>query len=270
MATTFLTDFNASGVLVGRPTQEINEQSSTQKYPVGTILERHGRRFRYCRAYEAISITHRGCPSMVQYPWIATSVTSAKFVSCNAFVAGDKQITITVDDILQDTSPYPGYDTNFFAGGYIVAFYDTNAIGVHRITGNKPATVNADSAANCDITLYLDEPLTKDYAAGCTVDIYASRYISIGASSSNTGWTSVACIPQCAVTSGYWFWGQTRGPCWVTPTTGITGTTVRMTYFHSDGTIKDGSTDTSLQPAGYIIYKGDNTQDDAMIQLMLE
>jgi hypothetical protein len=268
--TEYLKDFNYDGFLKGIPNQAVNEESEIQKYPVGTILERNGRRWRYSKAYEAITITHRGCPSMVQYPWIATSLTSAKFVSCNAFKKGDKRIVITVDDYIEDTSPYNSKQLNFFAGGYIAVFYDTNVIGIHRITGSEPSTVNADSAANCDIILYLDEPLTKDYAAGCTVDIYGNRYISIGASGSNTGWASVAVIPQCPVTSGYWFWGQTRGPCWVTPTSGITGTTIRTVYFHSDGTIKDGGTDTSLQMAGYIIYKGDNSQDDALIQLMLE
>ena len=270
MATTFLTDFNASGILDGRPYQEISAESATQIYPVGTILNRHGRRFRYCRAYEAITITHRGCPNVAQYPWVATSLTTLKGVSVNAFLAGDKQIVFTGDDYIEDTSPYNSLSPNYFAGGYIACFFDTNRIGIYRVTGSTASKVNGSSAANIDITLYLDEPIAKDYAAGCTVDLYCSPYMNVGASGSLTGWSSVVCIPQCAVTSGYWFWGQTAGPCWVTPTSGITGTTIRQVYFHSDGTIKDGGTDTSLQMAGYILFKGDNTQDDAMIQLMLE
>jgi hypothetical protein len=270
MGTTYLQPFNRDGVLRGYPTQDVYQQSATPQYPIGTIYETNGLRFRYCKAYEAISILGRGCPSMVQYPWIATSITSAKFVSCNAFKAGDKKVTITVDDYIEDTTPYNSKDKNFFVGGCVVFFFDTNAIQTINITGSEPSTVNADSAANCDIILYLETPISKDYAAGCTADIYGSRYISIGASTSNTGWSSVACIPQCAVTSGYYFWGQTKGRCWVTPTSGITGTTIRQVYFHSDGTIKDAGTDTSLQLAGYIIYKGDNSQDDAVIQLSLE
>lgn len=269
MTTPFLGDMNDDGVVRGRPYQEVGEISEKQNYPIGMILERHGRRYRYCKAYEAIAITNRGCPSMVDYPWIATSVRSAKFVSCNSFVAGDRKITLTVDDVVED-SPYAALTKNFFTGGFINVFYDTNAIQTIRVSGNDVGNVNASSAANTDIPLYLDEPFAKDYAAGCTVDLYASPYIAIGASTSLTGWASVAVIPHVAVTSGYFFWGQTRGICWVTPSAGITGTGIRMVYFHTDGTIKDGGTDTSLQLAGCIAYKGDNTQDDATIQLMLE
>jgi hypothetical protein len=203
---------------------------------------------------------------MAQYPWITTSVTTAKFVSVNAFKKGDTQITLTVDDEAVTNLR----TKNYFVGGYIACFFDTNAIGVYRICGNEPSTENASSAANEDIVLYLDEPIAKDYASGCTVDLYCSPYMNVGASSSLTGWASVVVVPQVAVASGSWFWGQTSGPCWVTPTSGITGTTIRQVYFHSDGTIKDAGTDTSLQMAGYLLYKGDNTQDDAMIQLMLE
>lgn len=269
MYTPYLADFNSDGFLKGRPVQDVHEESEIQMYPIGTIHERHGRRYRYCKAYEAITITNRGCPNMVQYPWIATAVRSAKFVSCNSFLKGDKRIVLTVDDVIED-SPYAGLTKNFFVGGYINAFFDTNCIQTLRVSGNEVGTVNGSSAANTDIILYLDEPFAKDYAAGCTVDLYASPYIAVGASGSLTGWSSVVVVPHLAVTSGYFFWGQTRGPCWVTPTSGITGTTIRMTYFHSDGTIKDAGTDTSLQMAGYIIYKGDNTQDDATIMLMLE
>jgi hypothetical protein len=267
MTTPFLGDINDDGVVRGRPYQEVGEISELQQYPIGMILERHGRRYRYSKAYEAITITNRGCPSMVEYPWIATSVRSAKFVSCNAFVAGDRKITLTVDDVIEDTSPYAALTKNFFTGGFINCFFDTNAIQTIRVSGNE---IGVAAAANTAIVLYLDEPFAKDYAAGCTVDLYASPYIAVGASSSLTGWASVAVIPHVAVTSGYFFWGQTKGVCWVTPTSGIVGTTIRMTYFHSDGTVKDAGTDTSLQMAGPIIYKGDNTQDDCTIQLMLE
>ncbi len=266
--TALLPDFNGDGVLVGRPTQDIHEESAVQNYPVGTIHERHGRRFRYCKAYEAITVTNRGCPNMVQYPWIATSVRSAKFVSCNSFLAGDKRIVLTVDDVVED-SPYAALTKNFFAGGYINAFFDSNAIQTLRVSGNEVGTVNADSAANTDIILYLDEPFAKDYAAGCTVDLYASPYIAIGASGSATAYSSFVVVPHLAVTSGYWFWGQTRGPCWVTPNAGITTANVRDVYFHSNGTVKVNSGD-GLQRAGYILYKGDGSQDDSTIMLQLE
>ena len=268
MTTPYLGDMNDDGVVRGRPYQEVGEIAAAQNYPIGMKLERHGRIYRYCKAYEAITITNRGCPNMVDYPWIATSVRSAKFVSCNSFVAGDRKITLTVDDVVEG-DPYAALTKNYFTGGFINCFFDTNAIQTIRVSGNEIGTVNASSAANTDIILYLDEPFAKNYASGCSVDLYASPYIAVGASGSKTAYASVVVVPHVAVTSGYFFWGQTQGPCWVTPTAGITTANVRDVVFHSDGTVKVNTGD-GLQRAGYIMYKGDGSQDDSTIMLQLE
>ena len=60
-------DFNLDGVVQGIPYQRIWEKSATQKYPIGAILERHGRRFRYCHAVADITITHTGLPNMARH-----------------------------------------------------------------------------------------------------------------------------------------------------------------------------------------------------------
>ena len=40
-------DFNVNGEIVGRPYQAVNEQSLTQKYPIGMKYESWGKIWRY-------------------------------------------------------------------------------------------------------------------------------------------------------------------------------------------------------------------------------
>ena len=267
----FLTDFNQSGKLEGKPKDGygIYDATATQYYPIGTTLELHGRTWRYCRAAEAITLPHRGAPNLVYYPWVATSLYSAKGQETNSrhiTAAGEKKMTLEfIDAYPLDASPYAFGKKNFLAGGYANIFFDTNLIATMRITGSDVPVVDAVTATNSDMVIYFDEPLPTAIVLASHVDVYPSPYMCIGASGSGNGWSSFVVVPPCAVTADYFFWGQTKGPCWVTPTAGITATGQREVAFHNDGTIKVHAA--GLQRAGYIIYKGDNTQDDATIML---
>ena len=266
----FMTDINQDGYLGGKLKDDFDVFTPTvdQKYPIGFGMQLHGREWVYCRAAEAITITHRGNPCLVDYPWVATSLYSLKGVETgerSVGVAGRKSIVVEFDDYAHDTTPYAPTLKNFFEGGFATIFFDTNLIATMRITGSEPCTADATTAANENIILYFDEPLPTAIVAASHVDVYPSPYIAVGASGSGTGWSSFVCVAPCAVTADYFFWGQRKGPCWVTPTVGITATGVRDMCFHTDGTIKIPVA--GLQRAGYIIYKGDNTQDDAMIML---
>jgi len=70
------------------------------------------------------------------------------------------------------------------------------------------------------------------------------------------------------VTSGYYFWGQTRGPAWVTPNAGWNTAATRECEWHTNGTIK-AATGVALQRAGYLLVNNTDA-DDAHIMLMLE
>ena len=270
LPSSFMTDINQSGRMEGklRDDFDVFHPSATQLYPIGFEMTLHGRTWRYSRAAEAITVAHRGLPCLVDYPWIATSLYSLKGLSTNDMSVGAalrKSIVVEADDYSQDTTPYASIKKNFFAGGFCNIFYSSALIGCHRITGSEIATANATTAANLDIILYFDEPLPTAIDASCTMDVYPSPYMCCGASDSGTGWSSFVAVAPCAVTADYFFWGQTKGPCWVTPNVGITATGVRDMCFHTNGTIKLPVA--GLQRAGYIMYKGDNTQDDAMIML---
>lgn len=270
---TYLQDMYTDGSLRAgslRSEAAIHLATSHQYYPVGTKLDLHGRTFRYGRTAEAITITHRGSPNLAYVPWHTNQLYATKGISVNAAKAGDKQLTSTFDDYGTDTTPYNMQYKNYFQNGLAVIFQDTNVIWCVRIAGNEIETVNADSAANGDMIIYLAEPLPADLTStSVQVDLYPSPYMNQGAGSSVGTYGRVTGIPMCTFTSGYWGWFQTKGPCWVTPTTGITTANVHQVVFHTDGTVKVNSGD-GLQLAGYMIYRGDGSADDSVIMLQLE
>lgn len=266
----FMSDINQNGELVGKPKEGygIYDETAEQMYPIGTILNLHGRQFRYCRAAEAITLPGRGSPNLVDFPWIATSLYSLKGVETGSRAvgaAGRKSIVVEFDDYSHDNTPYASTFKNFFQGGYMVAFFDTNLIATVRITGSDPCEADADTAANENVTLYFDEELPTAITASSHVDVYPSPYICQGASGSGTNYTAFTVVPQIAVTSGYFFWGQTKGPCWVTPNAGITTAKIKDVCFHTNGTVITYVA--GYQRAGYMIYKGDGSSDDSLLML---
>ena len=97
-----------------RPEAALHLATAHQYYPVGTKLEMHGRTFRYGRAAEAITITHRGSPNLAYVPWHTNNLYATKGVSVNAAKAGDKQLTSTFDDYITDNTPYHSQYKNYF------------------------------------------------------------------------------------------------------------------------------------------------------------
>jgi hypothetical protein len=270
LPTSFKTDINTTGILGGKLREggTIYEESATQLYPIGYKVEVHGRTWVYCRAAEAITLPHRGSPNLVDYPWIATSLYSLKGIVTggrSVGAAGRKSIVVESDDYAHDTSPYAPTIKNFFAGGYCMIYYSSSLIGCHRITGSDPCVADATTGTSENITLYFDEALPTAIDASCTMDVYPSPYMCCGNGNSGTVYSSFVCVPPIAVTADYFFWGQVQGPCWVTPNAGITTAKVRDVAFHTNGTIITPVA--GYQRAGYIIYKGDGSQDDAMIML---
>jgi hypothetical protein len=267
----FLPDFNLDGYIGGKPKEGVcglYEETAIQYYPIGTRFRMHGREWVYCRAAEAITLPHRGSPNLVDYPWIATSLYSLKGIQTNdrqVAVAGAKKIVVESDDYAHDTTPYAPTVKNFFAGGYAMIYYSSALIGQLRITGSDPCILDTTTATSEDITLYFDDALPTAVGTSIQVDVYPSPYIACGNSNSGTVYSSFVCVPMIAVTADYFFWGQVKGPCWVTPNAGITTANYRDLAFHTNGTVKVQAA--GLQRAGYIIYKGDGSQDDAVIML---
>jgi hypothetical protein len=249
-------EFDKEGTVVGVPYQSVMEESAVARYPIGTLYEKFGARWRYCKAYEAITIPHRGCAAMQPASWTAgvmsmgsdsTTVTGIKDdTKVLIFTGGDYDIAHAVD---------------YFQGGMMVIFTATE-IQQHRIIGN-----DASFTSNTYMYIYI-EPGLLVARDGIACDVMSNPYAFVGSSASVGTGESVVCVPQITVQSGYYFWGQTKGPCFVTPSTEWKTASTRMAEFGVGGTIKAG-TGVALQIAGFQIY--DTTDDeDSYIMLMLE
>lgn len=258
-------DFNCEGVLVGRPSQTILEQSATQKYPIGMIYETFGRRYRYCRAAAAITPARRGCPTLIYDTWKAsTATTEPQFGSDGATatgLAGESEVVITLAADYDTLRP-----VDCMADG-LLSLFDAAGIKIHehRIIGNDLSYTA--TLANDRVKLYVDPPLVEDITA-VPADGLPSPYNFVGDGESVGVQASVIVVNPIIVTSGYYFWGQTRGPSWVTPNAGFNTASTRECEWHTNGTIL-AAAGVALQRAGYLLAENTDS-DDAHIYLMLE
>ena len=137
-------EFDKEGTVVGVPYQSIFEASTTAKYPIGTLYERFGKRYRYCKAYEAITLPHRGCPAMNPASWTACVMSMGSDQTTVTGIAGDTKVSI-----------YTGVDydiahaVDYFQGGMLTLFTGTT-VEQHRIIGND-ASHTADTYFECYI-----------------------------------------------------------------------------------------------------------------------
>ena len=245
-------DFNADGLLAGRPYIDVHAQDAVQKVPIGHIYERYGRRWRYSRA-GADMLAHRGAFNAAIIPGdTGGSAFGGEADLYGAHVAGIREV------LWENATAWP---VDYFQGGWAVFFRGAESdIQTIRISGN-------DLGDGTSCKLYLDEPLAFANDGTYGVTCYANPYYNTNQTGSAT--SPVVCVPMCNVTSGYFYWGQTKGPCWVTPTAYGPAT---LKVWHGDGCIKDaanGTTET-LQIAGYMLNRDVGTYGDGLIQLMLE
>lgn len=240
---------------------------TTQAHVYGRrYLTWDGRIFRYCKSlgtlyagYGAANIANNTVARLIN------SVTPA------AYVAGQQQIKITI----AATEGYAGdgvIAADELVGSPIVLGHGAAALTENRIiVGNS-----AGASGGGTIQLLLDEPLDLAHDAGvaCEVPLNHYRYLSKG----SLEYSAFVCVPRVAVTTGYNFWGQTRGPCWCVPGGGDAspGDTAndRTAYFVGDGSVNFGyalTIENGYQRAGYAL---DGTQSGTglmpMIFLQLE
>ena len=251
-------EFNCDGIIVGRPDQSVHEQSATQKYPIGTIYESFGKRWRYCRAAAAITPARRGCPNLAQNPWDAGGYSFGSDGCTATGVSGENylDVTLSADYDIERT-------VDCFQDG-IISLFDAAGINIwqYRIIGN-----DLSHTSNTIVRLYIDPPLISDMTA-VPCDGVPSPYMNVGDGESVGTGASVVCVNELIVSSGYYFWGQTKGPAWVTPNAGWNTASTREAEWHTNGTIK-AAAGVALQRAGYLLQENSDA-DDALIMLMLE
>jgi hypothetical protein len=251
-------DWTTDGFVVGRPYQSVHEESATQKYPIGTVYEAFGRRWRYCKAAATITPARRGCPNLAQNPWYAGGYSFGSDGCTATGLSGENYFDVTLSG---------DYDierlVDCYQGG-ILTLYPSTGIPIwqYHILGN-----DLSHTTNTIVRIYVDPPLISDFTA-VPVDGMPSPYMYVGDGESVGTQLSVVVVNELIITSGYYFWGQTRGPAWVTPNAGWTTAATREAEWHTNGTIK-AAAGVALQRAGYLLVNNTDA-DDAIIMLQLE
>jgi hypothetical protein len=229
--------------LPGRPAQRPFAESAIQNYKVGARLQLpDGIHWHYCQCGDggvAIPMWDRGMASLVVPQALAV---------VGATPAG----SLTV--IINDANVAHGRD--YWANGK-VEIWATPGDGVfqHR-------TIKSSTPSNgVSVTLTLYERLTNALANGDGLEICRCVYAEVDQTNAVADPTqkSIACVPLMPVTPGYWFWGQTWGPCTLAATIGTMGNLAgsRQVYFnHHDGTVlteEEAGFVAGAQPAGYLL-----------------
>lgn len=144
-------------------------------------------------------------------------------------------------------------------GGYVVMGHGESKVQNRLIIGNT-AVASGGGTTYIDVDGAIELAMTAS-SSYCEVVLNPYAY-TIGGQTTGNDTAAWMCVPATNVTSTYSYWGQTAGPCWVTPG-GTTSTSLgkadgdRLLYWVGDGSVNDttelsGST-TGRQIAGYMI-----------------
>jgi hypothetical protein len=254
--------FKVPHEVVGKVRQSIMKDSLTALYRIGTKYVQDRRTFRYCKAGAALGGVMRGAINGNIIPG-DTGTPGYEGAAGYAWAAGDT--------VLQVSDTATTHTADYYADGYMTVF--STQFETHYI---KSSTASDGTS----LTITIDTPLDAAVAAsGVGVTLYPSMYSNIlAAGGVQADFEAFVVVPPCAVTSGYYFWGQTLGPAWVTAHGGTwpgAGACLRDVYFHTDGTIdpatiRDVGT-LSPQRAGYLYSpSATSAYGDAHIMLQLE
>lgn len=223
--------------------------STTKAFPIGMKgVMPDGRVFRYCLA-DANLGNHLGA---------ASGDVIHEQQTAGALEAGDFDITIVMGSGAEDK----------YAGGFIEIHPPAGGVvqAALKVKGN-------DASGGTNMVLHLAEPILVDVDDDTFTGLHESAYNSIIVKTGGT--TSVVVVPRVAITSGEYFWGQTRGPTICTAGFGSgQGKTAneRSVWFNTDGAIgcpTDLTITEGYQYAGYMIHDTAAT-DDIFFYLQLE
>ena len=161
---------------------------------------------------------------------------------------------------------------DYYQGAYLTIFPTGGPYATYRITGNDLG--NGSTHVRC----YLATPLENALTTSSGITAYRNPYVAVKAAADYdpaAGYAAFIGLPQCAVTSGSYFWLLVAGPAWVTAQGGTwPGYVVneRDVYAHQDGTIDPASIkDPSVgyQRVGYLLSGTYAAYGDAFIMLQL-
>lgn len=176
----------SSGSRVEAPAQGIYEQSTVKNHRLGDVLVVGDKMFRYCVAGENLTAGHL---CTVKFDSDAEDTVTV------AHPIGTLQVTVTAASAIT---------ANQYADGLLIVDEGTGAGNSYRIK-EHPAIGNGETGV---VTLY--DPLVVAWSTSDTdIELVQSPFVVQDANADQK--ETPACVPLIAVTSGNYFWGQTRG-----------------------------------------------------------
>jgi len=190
------------------PNWDFIYQFSTVKHPdfiVGDYVDLpDGRRYRFCKTGAAVGGLARAVINGNVIPGDSGAGYEGSLVT--AASKGEHVVTIT------DTGSAANRPADYYQGGMFVAFIASNYVSI----GIVKSTVGDGTSIN----LTLDASLPADCSASVGITAYPSIYNSVkNGSAQLANVETFVCVPACGNMSAAntYFFGQTRGPLWVTP-----------------------------------------------------
>ena len=191
------------GILYGdqvQPYQTEYEQSATQQYTLGTLLEyADGRKFRYARnGGVALAKAYMTCGASV----VANVQAETQTTSGAAVAIGDQEIVI-------DVTNASGITDDLYAEGSLTVDSSTAAGDIYKIVACKLLTTTT-------ARLLLEQPIRTAFSATSVVSLHRNRWRDVVVYPT-TATQPATGIPLIAVTINYYCWLQTGGdaPCYV-------------------------------------------------------
>lgn len=261
--------------IAGQPDQHIYEESTAQKFEIGTRRIEYGRTFRYAlagadlirAANGRLSANGNYVPDAPSYPdtfgFYGKPTVEA--------VVGDTSIELDDTGVADRAADY-------YKGAYLVPFV---------LPFNCYYIVASDASTATGTVVYLDRAIIQTTIA-VTIDceVHLSPYnniVDIG-DAGVVAFTWMAAVGKAPfnITSGRYFWLQTAGPCWVQPTGWGAATTCpgyaaykRDVYCNVDGTIVPMPTAVvtgvgDLQRVGYLLAATEAGAGSGFVMLQLE
>lgn len=239
---------------------DLYDSSTTALYDVGTrLVTGDGRVFRYCKS-GGECYTGQGAHFCNAIP--ATGIDYSALAA--AASVGDMSVVMTNQGTVTQT-------LNGLKGGTILlkpTSTSTNAVLQQRtIIGNTAGGVSDK------ITISLDGPVSAALTTSSYAFCMPSPYNNIKLD--GTYASSVAGLPAVYISSsGYYFWIQTWGLCWIAPQSDLgTADSARQCVFRHDGSI--GAHDYSValqgtqQHAGFVVDNNAAANGSTVIMLQI-
>jgi hypothetical protein len=256
--------------VVSLASEAIYREYENKPCPIGTLgMDAFGSLYRLCKAGAAITIG--GYPGPVANANVCADGVTGDLSTCDLYsdTASVGDLVIRIDD----TNTAAARPVDFFEGGHAF-FYGAN-------TTERQARRVVSSTIGTSASLYitLDAPLTVAITDGA-VDVFPSQYSNcVNPQAEAAGYETFVAFPLMpSITSGYYFWGLTRGPCMghYHSTWPGAGAVDKDVYFYQNGSIDSVENVTgsfgsvSPQRAGYLIPCNTSDYGSTFFFLQLE